>query len=168
MRAEENGLEVDEARFMTTHVSGIAAAARRIVDFVGRVCTARIVFAAARPGGRPEVTLQTLLPLPAPETAQPPFPPLHHLPGRPLLDRLSDELLLAAVAHALMESLTSENVARLHAMEAAGRNIGNRLDQLRQRERVVRQEEITADLVEVVSGAEAVAAGRTQEGRRGR
>ncbi len=161
MRAEENGIVVDDVRSMTTHVPGVAILARQLADLVGGVGAVRIVFAAAHPGGRPETMVQTLLPPPASATAAPPFPPLHHLPPRQLLERLSEELLLAQLAHALMESLASENVARLHAMEAAGRNIGNRLDQLRQREAIVRQEEITAELVEIVSGAEAVAARAT-------
>lgn len=159
MRAGENRLTVDDVLPMTTHVAGIAASARRLADRLGPVREARVVFAAARAGGQSEVVVQTLLPVaPTPVVADTAYPPLHHLPAQDLLDRLFGELLFAECAHALMESLASENGARLHAMEAASRNIGSRLDQLRQQERMVRQEEITADLLEIVSGAEAVAA----------
>ena len=159
MRADENGLPVDDLLPMTTHVRGIAAVARRLADRLGAVAQARIVYAAARAGAQSDVQVQQLLPA-APAAAETGnrLPPLHHLPPRDLLARLWQELLFAEVANALMESLASENGARLHAMEAAGRNIGRRLDQLRQREAIVRQEEITADLIEIVSGAEAVAA----------
>ncbi len=192
MRAAESGLATDDVLAMTTHVAGVPALARRLGDRLGPVARARIVHAAARPGARFEAVTRTLLPLPA---AAPPGvgrsaphspgaegggwaggaglragagpPPLHHLPPHELLARLGDELLFAEIAHALMESLASENGARLHAMEAAGRNIGHRLDVLRQEANTLRQQEITADLLEVVSGAEAVAertAGVRQDG----
>ncbi len=157
MRAEENGLKVDDFLPMTTHVAGIAGLARRLADLLGLVAVARIVFARPRPAGLSDVVVETLLPISAARLPPgPAVPPLHQIPARDLVVRLSQELLFAEIAHALMQSLASENGARLHAMEAASRNIGTRLDQLGQRESVVRQEEITADLIEIVSGAEAV------------
>ncbi len=158
MRAEECGLAADDVHSMTTHIPGVEPSARRLADLLDPEGDVRIVFAAPRPGGLSEIAVATLLPAATDTVTEVAAPPLHHLPAPLLLDRLREELLLAELAHALMSSLASENGARLHAMEAAGRNIGNRLDQLRQRERVVRQEEITADLIEIVSGAEAVSA----------
>jgi F-type H+-transporting ATPase subunit gamma len=159
MRAEENGLQVEDPFPMTTHVTGVAGSARRLCDTLGSVSQARIVFAASLPGAMSEPVVQELIPFAPPKgLATQNTPPLHHLTPTDLIERLSDELFFAQVTHALMESLASENGARLHAMEAASRNIGVRLEASRREERVVRQEEITADLIEVVSGAEAVAA----------
>jgi F-type H+-transporting ATPase subunit gamma len=41
-------------------------------------------------------------------------------------------------------------------MDAAARNIEKKLDRLRRDERVARQEKTTADMLDVVTGAEAV------------
>jgi len=82
---------------------------------------------------------------------------LHHLPAAQLMRALADEYLFAEIAKALMESLASENGARLHTMDAAARHIDDKLDHLHRNERVARQEKTTADMLDVVTGAEAVA-----------
>ena len=60
--------------------------------------------------------------------------------------------------HGAMESFASENGARLATMEAARANIDKKLDDLAQDERQRRQDEITTELLDIVTGAEAVAA----------
>jgi F-type H+-transporting ATPase subunit gamma len=69
---------------------------------------------------------------------------------------LSSEYLFAEVADALMDSLASENAARLRTMSGASRNIDEKLDRLHRNEHVARQEEMTADMLEIVTGAEAI------------
>lgn len=53
-------------------------------------------------------------------------------------------------------SLAAENAARLAAMQAAERNIEELADQLEQRYHRRRQETITAELLNVISGWEAL------------
>ncbi len=85
--------------------------------------------------------------------------PAHYLSVELLLAGLGREYLFTGVAHTLMESLASKNAARLRAMLAADQNIGERLDGLRQSERVRRQDEITTELLDIVTGAEAILGG---------
>ena len=67
-----------------------------------------------------------------------------------------DEYLFAEIAHSLMESFASENSARLAAMDSASRNIDDKLEVLERDARVAWQEETTSDMLDVVTGAEAV------------
>jgi F-type H+-transporting ATPase subunit gamma len=52
-----------------------------------------------------------------------------------------------------MESFASENAARLETMSAARRNIDEVLERLTARERQLRQEAITAELLDIVAGS---------------
>jgi F-type H+-transporting ATPase subunit gamma len=66
--------------------------------------------------------------------------------------------LSVTVHHALASSLAAEHTSRLAAMQAAERNIDERLEDLRTRYHQQRQTVITNELLDIVSGAEAVAA----------
>ncbi|HKJ75482.1 MAG TPA: F0F1 ATP synthase subunit gamma [Alphaproteobacteria bacterium] len=156
--AEEAGIEVDWSVPMATHIGGVPAIARRVADRLAAVSTARIVFAAYRTGGQYEIEARDILPLDPRllRRMEHVEPPLHQLEPYVLLERLSDEYLFAEVTHALMESLASENGARLQVMSAADHNIGDKLETLGRRHHHLRQEAITAELLDVVIGAEAV------------
>jgi F-type H+-transporting ATPase subunit gamma len=56
----------------------------------------------------------------------------------------------------MTEALASENGARLRLMEAADQNIADKLNTLSRRERQLRWETITSELLEIISGTEAV------------
>ena len=83
-------------------------------------------------------------------------PPLHHLPAEVLLRQLASEYLFAEVTRAVMEALASENGARLRVMETADSNIDGKLATLRRDEHVLRQQSITSELIDVVTGSQAV------------
>jgi len=55
-----------------------------------------------------------------------------------------------------MESFASENAARLHAMESARHHIDDKLRALHDDANRLRQDEITSELLDVITGAEAV------------
>jgi F-type H+-transporting ATPase subunit gamma len=156
--AEEGHLDVDWCVPMATHIGGVPGVARRVADHLVDVTTARIVFAAYRTGGQYEIEARDILPL-DPALLQgmgPVEPPLHQLDPYILLERLSGEYLFAEVTRAIMESLASENGARLQVMSAADHNIGDKLETLGRQHNHLRQEAITAELLDVVTGAEAV------------
>lgn len=158
MLAAERGLEVARNFSMATHIGGVLGITRRVVAALVDVTTADVLFGCYRRGGDPDLQLRRILPL---ETSlltgsQRRSPPLHHLKPEALLRRLAREYLFAEITRALMESLASENSARLRAMEAADHNIGERLEKFRRRERTLRQETITTELLDVVIGSEAV------------
>ncbi len=74
-----------------------------------------------------------------------------------LFRRLLRQRILARVYAALALSRSAEYAARLEAMRAADRNIGEKLQALEAEFRLRRQEAITAELLDVVSGFEAAA-----------
>jgi len=154
--AAERGVAVSTTLSMTSRVQGITALARRIAARLSDAAGARVVFARHMAGAAYAVQTRPVLPFSAPPRAAGPMPPIIHVPPKDLLSDLASEYLFAEVAHALMESLASENGARLQTMDAASRNIADKLDALRRREHVARQEKTTTDMLDVVTGAEAV------------
>ncbi|HEO69630.1 MAG TPA: F0F1 ATP synthase subunit gamma, partial [Candidatus Hydrogenedentes bacterium] len=64
--------------------------------------------------------------------------------------------LFVSLFRAYAESLASENASRLAAMQAAERNIEERIDRLHVRYRQKRQADITEELLDVVAGFEAL------------
>lgn len=155
--AEERQREVTRSFPMATHIGGVLGVARRIADSLVEATEARVVYGGYRKGGRFEVEVKDILPLDPALLARSRrrSPPLHHLAPDILLQRLANEYLFAEITRAVMESLASENAARLRVMEAADHNIADKLELLRRREQVLRQESITSELIDVVTGYEA-------------
>jgi F-type H+-transporting ATPase subunit gamma len=79
-----------------------------------------------------------------------------------LLSALLRHFFPVALFRAFAESAASEHASRLQAMQAAGRNIEERLDDLRAEFHRRRQDAITAELLDIVSGYEAL----SEHGRR--
>ncbi len=158
MLAEERKLPVTRRFPMPTHAGGVLALTRRTADFLATANSTDIVYAAYRRGGRFRVATKQVLPLEAAmfEGRRNSDRPLHQLPPPLLLQRLAGEYLFAELTAAVMESLASENGARLAVMEAADHNIGDKLDVLTRQEHALRQNAITEELLDVVTGAEAV------------
>lgn len=69
-----------------------------------------------------------------------------------LMEELVRRFLYAELSRAALESLTSENGARLSSMQAAEKNIDERLDELHQEHNRRRQSEITEELLDIVGG----------------
>ena len=60
------------------------------------------------------------------------------------------------VFRALLESFASEQGARMAAMDSATRNAGEMIDKLTLNYNRTRQAKITTEMIEIVSGAEAL------------
>jgi F-type H+-transporting ATPase subunit gamma len=73
-----------------------------------------------------------------------------------LLGRLLRQHYFVLLFRACAESLAAEHGGRLAAMQAAEKNIDERLEEVTGRFRRVRQERITSELLDVVAGFEAV------------
>jgi|ETNmetMinimDraft_30_1059905.scaffolds.fasta_scaffold23475_2 F-type H+-transporting ATPase subunit gamma len=84
------------------------------------------------------------------------YPPLLTAEPAVLLGALIEEYFFIELYRAMFESHSSENGARLLAMTAAGSNIQERIVELTQEFQTVRQDVITAELLDVVAGAEAL------------
>jgi F-type H+-transporting ATPase subunit gamma len=160
MLAEEMGLDVRRSFPMATHVGGVPGITRHVAAYLTEVSTADVVFGSYQKGGSFEPRTKRLLPLdPALlEGREAVSPPLHHLAPDVLLQQLAEEYFFAELTRAVMESLASENGARLQTMSAADRNIGDKLEQLQHTEQALRQEAITSELLDVVTGSQATLA----------
>ncbi len=73
---------------------------------------------------------------------------------QPLFSALLREHLFVSLFRAFAESLASENAARLVSMQAAERNIEERLDELHKLYHHQRQNVITSELLDIISGFE--------------
>jgi F-type H+-transporting ATPase subunit gamma len=80
-------------------------------------------------------------------------PPLITLPPALLLARLAEEYVFAELCEAALTAFAAENEARVAAMLAAKQNLEHMGSDLRALEREIRQDEITAEVVELASGA---------------
>lgn len=69
-----------------------------------------------------------------------------------LLSALTRQYLFASFYRAAAQSLSSENAARLSAMQSAESNIDDRLVELRSAYNQQRQQEITSELLDIVGG----------------
>lgn len=73
-----------------------------------------------------------------------------------LLERLLPRNLAVQMFHALLESAAGEQGARMTAMDNATRNAGEMIDKLTLNYNRTRQANITKELIEIISGAEAL------------
>lgn len=69
-----------------------------------------------------------------------------------LLMRLLPEFVYQALDHAFLDSMISENIARQTAMARASENAGGILEELNRSYSSIRQENITTEMIEIISG----------------
>jgi F-type H+-transporting ATPase subunit gamma len=75
-----------------------------------------------------------------------------------LFAALIREVFFASLYRAVAESLASENASRLSSMQAAEKNIEDRLDQLHAQYHHLRQSSITEELMDIIAGYEVLTA----------
>ena len=78
------------------------------------------------------------------------------MPRKDLLSALVRQYIFVTLFRACAESLASEHAARLAAMQRASKNIDEHLQLLNQGYQQQRQNSITEELLDVVSGYEAL------------
>jgi F-type H+-transporting ATPase subunit gamma len=157
--AAERGVVGGWKSAMASHSAGIAKLADRIADALypriaaGAIDRLDAVFAEGQTGGGINVGRVRLFPL---DMAQ--FPaangnaPLLNLPPEVLLAELTADYLHAQLCRAALHAFAAENTARMAAMEAARHQIERQLSSLRATQRHVRQDEITAEIIELAAG----------------
>ncbi|MBI1366724.1 MAG: ATPase [Alphaproteobacteria bacterium] len=161
--AAEERLEADWKTAMANQIEATPEVARRIADEVyarvaaGEIFALDMFFAKTEEGRALSVVHMPLLPidLQSFKTADASFPPITTLSPELLIARLTDEYIYAKLCEAAMHSFAAENDARMSAMTAARDNIDRTLGELMQREAQVRQDEVTAEIVELAAGVEA-------------
>ncbi|MCL4811785.1 MAG: ATP synthase F1 subunit gamma [Vicinamibacteraceae bacterium] len=129
----------------------------------GRVDRVQILYNEFKSVLQQRIVVEQLLPITT-ETgvlaeAEPGAPTIEYL-YEPDPQRIFDELLpwhvRFQVYHALLESLAAEQAARMTAMDSATRNSAEVIDSLTLYMNKVRQANITREIIEVVSGAQAL------------
>ena len=105
------------------------------------------------------VTVKSLLPLEKPSSQQkrPTVSYQFEPAAEMLLDTLLPQYVEVLVYQALVESLASEQAARMVAMKTATDSAADMIDALTREYNRARQESITTQILEVVSGADALA-----------
>jgi F-type H+-transporting ATPase subunit gamma len=160
---EERGLTPAWATDMAIHAGAVIDTAKRIADALylrfglGDLAAVKMLYFRDENGGRRALVRQSLLPVDRERYGKPrsAVPPLTNLPPQALIAGLMGEYVFAQLAHAAMESFASENSARLAAMQSAREKLDGRLMGLQSLERRLRQEQITTELLEIVTGTEA-------------
>jgi F-type H+-transporting ATPase subunit gamma len=159
---------VDECLSLPGSVSGLAALAQAVlvqVDAWGAVGgLGRVLLVHQRRAGEAVAVphMRQLLPL-SPERlrnlAARPWPsrrlPTFSIDVERLLPAIIRQYLFSSVYRAAAESLASEHASRLASMQAAERSIEERLDEQQAEFRRRRQETITEELLDIVTGFEA-------------
>jgi len=146
-------LSFDEARDIAQRVLTLFEA--------GEFDTCSIVFNRFRSAMTQIVTVQQLIPFAQPASAEAPI-----LEGGAIYEFEPDEEEILAellprnlavqIFTALLENAASEQGARMTAMDNATRNAGDMIDRLTMNYNRTRQAVITKELIEIISGAEAL------------
>jgi F-type H+-transporting ATPase subunit gamma len=159
----ERGVDRPWSAPMAAHCAGVPRLAARVTDALyarlgGDGQTTRVSMIHAQPGeSRLRITQRTLVPFDFARfhVTSRLQPPLVNLPPARLLAGLVERYVYVELCEALMLSFAAENEARVRAMLAARTNVQQRLNGLTQQYRAMRQDEITAEIVELGAGSEA-------------
>jgi F-type H+-transporting ATPase subunit gamma len=162
--AQEHGRPAVWSHPMATRPEGVPEIIRRLTvelyDWIARAEITRVdvIFARHRQSGGTMIERRLLFPVDVTAFTGTPLrlPPLHNLPPAVLLEKLVADYVFALLTEAAVEGLAAENAARFAAMDAAHENVSKKLEQLRQDAREARQDEITMELIDLVTGAEAL------------
>jgi F-type H+-transporting ATPase subunit gamma len=163
--ARERGIAPDWTSPMVTSANAIPDLASRLAETLyarlssGSLAHVDMIYSQTAAVGGIEVERRSLLPLDHNQFKRPIEPriPLTNLEPAILLERLASEYIYAQLCQAAMLAFEAVNEARMLTMGSARTNIQNKLTGLAQLERRLRQQEITAEVLELATGAEALA-----------
>jgi len=164
--ASERGRRIDWHGPVATRAASAAVSIRGVAaELYRRIARAEIslveaVFARTRQGAPAAIVRRTVFPLDYERLGRKRqgTAPMHNLRPQPLLEKLVAEYVFALLTEAAIESIASENAARFAAMDSAHDNVTKKLDELCGSARQARQSEITEELLDLATGAEALGA----------
>ena len=159
----QRGIAAGWTGALPSHSAGVPRLADRIVEALfarlasGAMDALDVVFSRWRPGEGVDIVRQRLFPYDL--TAFPSVigakPPLLNLAPDVLVRALAADYMYAQLCRAGLHAFAAENQARMEAMAAARKQVERELAQLQARQRLVRQEEITAEVIELAAGESA-------------
>lgn len=143
-----------------SHSLGIPKLADAIAEALyARIATGEIgaldaIFSHWQPGEGAHIERRRLFPLDTTAFARPAGrnAPLLDLAPEMLLSDLTADYLHAQLCHAALHAFAAENEARMEAMASARHQIERQLASLQATQRTVRQQDITAEIIELAAG----------------
>jgi F-type H+-transporting ATPase subunit gamma len=152
---------------LPSHSAGVPKLADRVAKALySRIATGETdrldaIFSEWQPGHGIHVNRHRLFPFNMAQFSRPPDTnaPLLNLAPEALLSELTADYLHAQLCNAALHAFAAENEARMEAMAAAHNQIERQLSALRARQQNVRQEEITAEIIELAAGETASRSG---------
>jgi F-type H+-transporting ATPase subunit gamma len=162
--AQERGRPAAWANPMATRPEGVPETIRHLTAELyqwiarGDIARVEVMFARHRQGTGTMIERMLLLPIDLTPLglAQARQPPLHNLAPATILEKLMAEYVFGLLAEFAIEALASENTARFATTDSAHDNVSKKLEELRQDARQARQDETTTELLDLVTGAEAL------------
>ncbi|WP_233853612.1 F0F1 ATP synthase subunit gamma [Paraburkholderia sp. HD33-4] len=159
MLAQERAMRYGWSMGMAAHAEDVMRVAGQLADAVFarfRDHTSSqvwLVHATPGPGLDERIVTRRLVPFDftrfsVPSNSQ---APLLNLPLDKLLTGLTERYVYVELCDGLMQSFAAENAARVAAMLAASRHVKDRLQSLTRDYRIVRQDEITAEIAELAA-----------------
>lgn len=157
--ARERGLVVSDAGNMATHVGGIGDVADRIGELILKQMSAdqpisvEVVHPRRRADHGAVIERRRLLPIDLPSEARDPaWRPITMLPAAALASQIAAEYVHARLVEFVAETFAATNAATLEVLQSAHSHLDEMIVELRRAENVIRQENITAEVLEVISG----------------
>jgi F-type H+-transporting ATPase subunit gamma len=160
MALAEFGRTADWTSALPSHSTGIPKMADLVCDALNtRIATGEIdqleaVFSLWRPGEAMKIERLSLFPFdfsafPKPRAAE---PPMIDMAEADLIEALTADYMHAQLCRAGLHAFAAENEARMEAMEAARSQVERQMASLQAKQRAVRQEEITEEVIELAAG----------------
>jgi len=158
--ATERGITAGWKSPMPSHSLGVPKLADRIAEALyarismGEIDRLDAVFSQWQPGRGIHVERNRLFPfdMSAFPRSTDANAPLLNLACETLLSELTADYMHAQLCNAALHAFAAENEARMEAMAAAHKQIERQLSSLQATQRLVRQEEITAEIIELAAG----------------
>jgi F-type H+-transporting ATPase subunit gamma len=158
--AAERGIRAGWKSPMPSHSLGVPKLADRIAEALyapiskGEIDRLDAIFSQWQPGRGIHVERIRLFPFdlsafPRPTDAN---APLLNLASETLLSELTADYMHAQLCKATLHAFAAENEARMEAMASAHKQIERKLSSLEATQRLVRQDEITAEIIELAAG----------------
>ena len=168
--ASERGVHAAWNGAMPSHSLGVPKLADRISEALydrlarGAIDRLDAVFSRWQPGRGIHIERRRLFPLDMSGFSQPANanPPILNLLPEPLLIELTADYVHAQLCKTALHAFAAENEARMEAMASAHSQIERQLSALQATQRIVRQGEITAEIIELAAGE---TASRSRAGR---
>jgi F-type H+-transporting ATPase subunit gamma len=165
--AAERGVVARWKSALPSHSAGVPKLADRVAEALySRIATGETdrldaIFSEWQPGHGIHVNRHRLFPFNMAQFSRPPDTnaPLLNLAPAALLSELTADYLHAQLCNAALHAFAAENEARMEAMAAAHNQIERQLSALRATQQNVRQEEITAEIIELAAGETASRSG---------